>query len=230
MKGAGSNASIGQKAVQAILAGNDLIMVGWSYREQKEAVESVIKAVSTGRIQKKRIEQSLYRILSYKRKFYRKPSNKKSIKEQMSQIPLKKIYNKVFHEIFKKQTENISIKGKKVDVYSHSPGFLMNYKRLKGSRLFYLKNFQGWKKNPDKDFNIIYHLSGPLTKRILKTAPYKIRKKIIVINSSGHLNIENESDYNKVIHIHSHHPKLGSFTAHYLSGKSLNTQKPTSKN
>ena len=47
MGGARSNQwTIGDRAIQAILAGNDLIMVGWNYKDQKQAVQSVIQACS----------------------------------------------------------------------------------------------------------------------------------------------------------------------------------------
>ncbi len=223
--------SIGDRAVQAILAGNDLIMVGWNYRDQKTAIQSVIKAVQKGQISRKRIKKSLHRILSYKMQFYKRP-NHQSLKKQIHRIPLKKIYDKVFHEIFKKQVAKINLQGGKTDVYSYSRRFLINYKKRPGTRLFHLKNLKNWNENNSENSNIIYHLSGPITKKILKTVPLNIKKKMIVINSSGHISIENESDYKKVIHIHSHHPKLGGFTAHYLSFQKQNPdfRKSASKN
>ena len=223
--------SIGDRAVKAILAGNDLIMVGWNYRDQKKAIQSVIQAIQKGQISRKRIKKSLRRILSYKMQFYKKP-NYKSLKKQIHKIPLKRIYDKVFHEIFKKQVAKINLRGKKMDVYSYSRRFLMNYKKRPGTRLFHLKNFRNWNENSSENSNVIYHLSGPITKKILKTVPLNIKKKMIVINSSNHIFIENESDYKNVIHIHSHHPKLGRLTAHYLSFQKQNSnlRKPASKN
>ena len=230
MGGARSNQwTIGDRAIQAILAGNDLIMVGWNYKDQKQAVQSVIQAVQNGKISRERIRQSLRRLLSYKMQFYKKPTHQ-SLRMQISQIPLKRTYNKVFHEVFKKQVAKMNLKDQKVDVYSYSRRFLMNYKKRAGNRLFYLKNFKGWRKNTGENTGIIYHLSGPITRRILKTAPLEIREKMIVINSSSHIFVENESDYKKIIHIYSYHPKLGSFTVHYLSPQNSDFRKPTSKN
>ena len=211
-----SQLSIGERAVQAVLAGNDLIMVGWNYRDQKNAVKSVIQAVQRGQISRKRIKQSLRRILDYKMQFYKRPVHQ-SLKKQISQIPMKRTYDKVFHEVFKKQVTKMNLRDQKIDVYSHSWRFLMNYKKRDGIRLFHLKNFRNWGKNIQENSNIIYHLSGPVTKKILRKTPPRIKQKMIVINSSGHILLDNESDYKKVIHIHSYHPKLGGFTAYYLS-------------
>ena len=221
--------SIGDRAVQAFLAGNDLIMVGWNYRDQKKAVQSIIQAVRKGQISKKRIKQSLLRILSYKMQFH-KNLTRQPLKKQIHQISLKKTYDKVFHEIFKNQVAKINLKSQITDVYSYSRRFLTNYKKKPGIRLFHLKKFKDWNKNISAKSNIVYHLSGPITKKILKTAPQKLKEKMIVINSSSHISIENESDYKKVIHIHSYHPKLGSFTAHYLSPEKSGFRKPASKN
>ncbi len=223
--------SIGDRAVKAFLAGNDMIMVGWNYRDQKKAVNSVLQAVRKGQISKKRIKKSLRRILSYKIKFYKRPVHL-ALKKQIRQIPLKKTYDKVFHEVFRKQITKMNLKDQKMDVYSHSWRFLMNYKKRSGIRLFHLKNLRNWRKSIRRKSSIIYHLSGPKTREILKTAPRKVKEKMIVINSSGHISLNNESDYRKVIHIHSYHPKLGGLTAHYLSSsrQSSGFRKPASKN
>ena len=204
--------SIEERAVQAILAGNDLIMVGWNYQEQRKAIKGVLKAVQKGRISRTRIKQSLRRLLSYKMFFYKKPSHR-TLRQQIHQIPLKKTYDRIFHEILQKHA--ISLKNQRVDVYSYSKHFLSNYKKTGKSQLFHLKNFKQWR-NHKKTSSIIYHLSGGITKKILQAAPKHLKKKMIVINSSDQLFLRNESDYKRVIHIHSNHPQLGSFVAYHL--------------
>ncbi|MEM7647034.1 MAG: beta-N-acetylhexosaminidase, partial [Pseudomonadota bacterium] len=149
--------SVGERAVQAVLAGNDLIMVGWNYRVQKQAVRALIKAVRQGRISEERINQSLKRLLSYKMKFYKK-YQKESLKQQLAIIPLKKTYDRIFHQVFAKQTPDIDLNRQRVDVYSFSWRFLSTYKSQKKSRLFHLKSFKGWKKSR-KSHSIVFHLS-----------------------------------------------------------------------
>jgi beta-N-acetylhexosaminidase len=177
--------SIGERAVQAILAGNDLIMVGWNYRVQKQAIRAVTQAVRSGRISQDRLEESLIRTFHYKQQFYKKPSNR-SLKKQLADIPLKKTYDRIFHEVFKNQTPDIQLSGDKVHVYSYSWRFLTTYKQQQQSRLFHLKHFRNWNRSKNAD-KIVFHLSGPITAKILRSAPASIKKKMVIINSSSEI-------------------------------------------
>lgn len=218
MGGAKTNRmTIGERAIQAVLAGNDLVMVGWNYRVQKRAVSAVIKAVKSGRITNERLNESLRRLLRYKMQFYKK-ANKSPLKQQLAKIPLKRTYDKIFHTVFKNQTPGINLKEKKVHVYSYSWRFLSTYKKKHRSRLFHLKNMKSWNRSKNAD-HIVYHLSGPITGKLLKNAPENIKKKMIVVNSSSQIFLSNENQFAKVINVHSYHPKLGSFAAYHLAPK-----------
>ena len=218
--------SVGERAVQAVLAGNDLVMVGWNHRVQNKAVKAVIKAVRSGRISNARIEESLRRLLDFKMQFYKK-SRSKSLRQALTKIPLKKTYDKIFHEVFKNQTTGvIDTNNRNVDVYSYSWRFLSTYKKQQHSRLHHLKNFKGWNNHPNS--TIVYHLSGPKTAAILRKAPARLKKEILVINSSSQIFLNNESLYRKVINIHSAHPHLGKFAAYHLQSKPLELRKPSS--
>jgi beta-N-acetylhexosaminidase len=206
--------SIGERAVQAILAGNDLVMVGWNHQVQKRAIDGVLAAVKKGRISQERINESLRRLLRYKLQFYKKPDGQ-SLRQQLAEIPLKRTYDRIFHEVFKQQTPDISLRNERVHVYSYSWRFLTTYKEQQRSRLFHLKNFKNWKASQAAD-TIVYHLSGPITGKILRSAPHEIKKKIVVVNSSSQIFLTKTSLYKKVINVHSYHPKLGSFAAYHL--------------
>ncbi|MCB0419434.1 MAG: glycoside hydrolase family 3 protein, partial [Bdellovibrionales bacterium] len=66
MSGARSSGSVGQRAIKALIAGNDMIMVAWSYHKQKEAYNAVLTAVRNGVISEARVNESLQRILYVK--------------------------------------------------------------------------------------------------------------------------------------------------------------------
>jgi beta-N-acetylhexosaminidase len=206
--------TIAERAVQAVLAGNDLIMVGWNYSKQKQAVQGVLDAVKSGRISKSRVKESLVRILNYKSQFY-KSESKQTLKNAIAKIDLKKTYDKIFHEVFKNQTNELSLQNQKIDVYSYSWPFLTSYKKQQNSRLFYLKDLKNWEQSKNTDF-IVYHLSGPTTNKILKRAPAEIKKKMIVVNSSSEVFLADETQFKAVINVHSHHPQLGGFAAFHL--------------
>ncbi len=209
--------SVGERAVQAILAGNDLVMVGWNHRVQQQAVKAVTKAIKTGRISSARVNETLERLFRYKMQFYHKQS-KEPLKQILARIPLKKTYDKIFHAVFKNQTPELGLKGKNVDVYSYSWKFLTGYKKQQRSRFFHLKDFKNWNRSKTSDY-IVYHLSGPVTAKILRSAPHSIKKKTIVVNSSSEIFLTNDQIYKKIINVHSYHPKLGNFAAYHLKTK-----------
>lgn len=68
MEAVAANFNTAEAAVQTIEAGSDLILIAHSYQKQKRAIEAVLKAVKSGRISEKRIDQSLKRILKVKGK------------------------------------------------------------------------------------------------------------------------------------------------------------------
>lgn len=59
--------SSGEAAVQALLAGNDLLLMPYNLTN---AVKGVVKAVENGRISQARIDESVYRILSLKKEMW----------------------------------------------------------------------------------------------------------------------------------------------------------------
>ena len=59
---------IGEAAVQAILAGADMVMVIWTPRRKREVFQALIEASQKGRITQSRLQTSLRRILTLKAK------------------------------------------------------------------------------------------------------------------------------------------------------------------
>jgi beta-N-acetylhexosaminidase len=216
MEGAkGVDGTIGSRAVEAILAGNDLIMVGWNYQVQKRALSAVIKAIKSGKISEQRLNASLKRLLNYKMQFYKKKSAL-DLKTQLAQIPLTKTFDRIFHEVLKNQVQDMDISKKKVNVLSYSWRFLTTYKEQQMSRLHHLQNFKSWEDYSNSDI-IIYHLTGPTTAKILRSAPLSMKDKIVVINSSSQTHLKQQNLYAKVLNIHAHHPRLGAMTALHLN-------------
>ena len=59
----------GEAAVMAIEAGADMVLTLWSYRNQREVFNALVSAVKSRRISEARIDQSVERILKYKKAF-----------------------------------------------------------------------------------------------------------------------------------------------------------------
>jgi len=69
MKAIGNGIGTAKGAVEAIKAGIDLVMISHTYSIQKEAIELVMKAVETGEIEEKTINEAYDRVLNLKRKY-----------------------------------------------------------------------------------------------------------------------------------------------------------------
>jgi beta-N-acetylhexosaminidase len=68
MRAISENRGIGKAAVQAILAGADMVMVIWTPHRKREVYQSLLKAATTGLISTDRLDQSMRRILRLKAK------------------------------------------------------------------------------------------------------------------------------------------------------------------
>lgn len=210
--------SIEKRAVQAVAAGNDLVMVGWNHQNQKRAIRAVIAAVRSGKLSETRIDQSLKRLIQFKKDFYNSDKPSIELKTALNQIPLKKTYDRIFHEVFKKQalpkdlgaTSNWTI-------FSYSWSFLEAFKSKSRGRLYHLQSFKGWDKIKKQHGPILFHVSGQQTEQILNSAPHSLRSRLIVVNSSKKLKLDHQEEYLHTIHVHSNHPQLGQFASRYLS-------------
>ncbi|MEK4487556.1 beta-N-acetylhexosaminidase [Psychrobacillus sp. FSL H8-0484] len=63
------NYEIGQATVEAVKAGNDMVLIAHEYTNVKRAIESILQAVNSGEITEERINTSVDRILSLKEKY-----------------------------------------------------------------------------------------------------------------------------------------------------------------
>ncbi|WP_427137717.1 beta-N-acetylhexosaminidase [Psychrobacillus psychrodurans] len=69
MKAILNNLEIGESAVSAVKSGNDIVLVAHNYANVKKAIDSIIKAIEDGEITEQRIDESVKRILSIKKKY-----------------------------------------------------------------------------------------------------------------------------------------------------------------
>ena len=80
------NYEIGRAAVEAVKAGNDIVLIAHDYANVNQVIEAITKAVKVGEISEERIDASVNRILLLKKNY--KMSN-----EQVNGVNLKEINN-----------------------------------------------------------------------------------------------------------------------------------------
>lgn len=78
------NYEIGQATVEAVKAGNDMVLIAHEYRNVKRAIEAIVQAVNTGELTEDRINASVNRVLSLKEKY--KVSNNQVKEVDIEQI------------------------------------------------------------------------------------------------------------------------------------------------
>lgn len=66
MAGAGAESDVGQRAVRAIDAGADMVMIAWSRTIQKQVTKALFEAVASGRLKRSRVEEALRHIAKAK--------------------------------------------------------------------------------------------------------------------------------------------------------------------
>lgn len=69
MQGLRSQCSVGEGAVQHILAGGDMVLIGRYYDLKKQVLDSLYAALQDGTLSRERLEQSVRRILELKAKY-----------------------------------------------------------------------------------------------------------------------------------------------------------------
>lgn len=69
MKAILGNYDIAQAAVEAVKAGNDIVLIAHDYTNVKKAIDAIVEAVNNGQISENRINESVNRILLLKEKY-----------------------------------------------------------------------------------------------------------------------------------------------------------------
>jgi beta-N-acetylhexosaminidase len=76
MEGAMRGGTVAQAAVDAVDAGEDMLLLSADPQEQVDAYEAVEQAVESGRISRERINQSVKRVLQLKEQYRMRPNAK----------------------------------------------------------------------------------------------------------------------------------------------------------
>lgn len=97
MKSIRDQYGIGQAALKAILAGADVVMVGWSDDKKHEVFNTLYEAVQSGKLTEERIDESLKRIiaLKLKRGFLNEKPEESDLFKILSNEEHKKLANQI---------------------------------------------------------------------------------------------------------------------------------------
>lgn len=220
-----------ERAVQAFLAGNDVLMVAWNKSSQAQAHRALLDAYTSGRISEERLNLSLRKIIALKLSLNLteppKISSPKSILSKLRDSALKDPVNKIFEKIFNEEIRQISSKEfetGRVAILSPEYSFYQRFSASYRSPTQFVRITK--KFNPARSLStlrdadlVVVHVSGPSSARVTNSLPDDIKKKAIVLNSRYLGSIKNEKDFLGVMQISMKHPDMGVYIGSYLDSR-----------
>lgn len=242
MAGAAAEKDVGLRAVRAIEAGADMVMIAWSRKIQREVLTSLEDALKSGRLKRSRVEEALGRIAAVKRS-YIPPSLYLSSNEELKKNLLHRDFidlgNAVLRAAVRNRKERRPADANEFERIRHSADPVL----VVSSRLDFLNSFRNRAKGHKiKSFHLKPSLRSDIT-RALRTYPEspiiayvsgrqvasfisalndEIAARMIVVNVETGATIGKRSRYRDVFDVHFRHPEVGAATAEvYLDlGKS----------
>lgn len=236
MGGAGVVTQVGERAVKAIEAGVDMVMVAWSKRVQQTVFEALASAVKSHRISEERINRSVERILKIKERFAKdrnieKP-NIKNLRAEIKKLPFRKLTTEIVVRNFSKsakQKRNQKTVGPETSVLIVSPYRSFPYsfqkRRKKNVSVYRMKGkdlgeaFEQMRQDP-KAILVIY-VTGKRSARIANRFVRKFNQRIMIVNTEVPGLIQKPERSFVFVNVFTRHPDLGYFTAKEFFTRSL---------
>ncbi|MCB9072677.1 MAG: glycoside hydrolase family 3 protein [Bdellovibrionaceae bacterium] len=218
MGGAAHIPKLEDRAVAAILAGNDLIMFGWNQRAQLRARNAIIRAVKRGKISMDRLNHSVSKILAIKNKVAapqtRSLAALTSLKADLKNIPYSQAYSEVFAHYFK-TLPGLATRASqfsKFAVFSWYRSFSASFaKNIKASGLRSFKR-SGIPQLQNNEL-LVFHVSNYKTLSIARALPEEMKRQTLVISSLPNFRFDDRNAFLEIIELYSYHPRLGAYAA-----------------
>lgn len=235
MGGASVAEDLGERAVRAFLAGNDMLMLAGHPRNQKKAFEAMVHAVKSGRITKERLNESVARILEIKSQLT-KPLMKFEEKKSFDiKTKLEALSREIMRKNFKEALDSKTTQWPEINRDTRAAVFASDrrfyaafraqfrgrssFKRLTPESLSEVPPIVADEKN---DF-VIYYASGSKSAKWLAKLSPTLRQKMIVVNCNNPGKIEDQNHFLGVLNINSHSPESGGWLAEALNAPDIRT-------
>jgi beta-N-acetylhexosaminidase len=237
MNGASVSPDIGERAVRAFLAGNDMLMLAGTQAHQRRAFQAMLNAVASGRISSARLDESVKRVLEAK------AGLGAVVKPDRARIAaafqhLNSLSAQVLKRNFKIAAEQSRHDWPAVDadtrvtVFSASGLFFRKFqKAFNGkARLFTMTpgSLDGVKRelaSSRTDFAVFF-ASGNKTAHWLNTLPADQRGKLLVVNCNHPGEIEAQSEYLAVLNLNSYFTDSGTWLGELLNQPQAEVREP----
>lgn len=233
MAGAGAIKDVGERAVRAIEAGADMIMIAWNKKIQSLVVDALTKAVQSGRLSQERLDLSLRRIIATKRAYGSSPQKAPSHEEvrlvlknpEFSKIAEETVLSKLSRS--KELKPDLLKEHKSIFVFSADERF---YRQFKASSA--KKDVRHYPIGAAQKFNIdrvmranpealgIIYVSGQRTARVANAISEDVARRMFLITTEVEGSIQKTESFGHISDVYFRHPRLGHFMAeHYFQTK-----------
>lgn len=241
MAGANAVGDIGERAVKSLIAGCDLVMVAWTPSKQFAAFRSVLAAAKSGRLPQSRIDESVARILTLKFTLQslasqRQPTSNPSLQFSSIVDQLKDLSNRVTLENFNRSIKSYphlsasSSGTEKVMIFSSDVRFYYGFRNHWGNQT-HLKILR-----PGEDPMIaltlenhpeslgVYYATGAKTANFLNRLDTKIKRRLLVVNTTHPGEIFQPQAYLAVINLNAKNYRSGAWLANFLKPHRSSTE------
>ena len=228
MAGAGLIEDVRERAIRAVEAGGDMIMITWNRKTQASVSQALIKAVQSGRLTEDRINESVRRILAAKREYA--PPEKKSSVEQL-RLALKSpefqsVADEAVNSIFKRELTAEEKKyvdyaaDKPILIFSANKNFVKSFREAADDRKvrsFTLSSQQSFdidkvmRSNPES--TAVFYMTGPQIAKIASKISEDVAARMLVVTVEPPGLLKNADDFRHIAEIYYRHPQLGKMIA-----------------
>lgn len=228
MAGAGLIEDVRERAVRAVEAGADMIMITWNRKTQSAVAKALYRAVKSGRITEERIDESLRRIVAAKREFA--PPGAKSTFDQLRVAVKSKDFQTIGNEtvaaIFKKDLSKPErsfvdyARDRSVILFSANPSFVRSFKAAatdRSARSYDLADAQTF--NVDKIMRSnpeaagLFYVSGSQAAKVASRISADVAARILIVTVEPPGILKNAEDFRAISEVYYRHPQLGQLVA-----------------
>jgi beta-N-acetylhexosaminidase len=243
MAGAGIVGDVQERAVRAVEAGVDMIMITWNRKTQARVEAAILKAVSEGRISEERITESVRRIVSAKRE-YAPLVNKSSVEElrlALKNPEFRSLADEAIFSVFRKtptKTERSFVayaNDRPLIVFSANHAFSSTFKDAledRSVRTYALSSRESFdidkvmRSNPEAAG--IFYVSGNQIAKIAAKISEDVAARILLVTVEPPGILANADDFKFISDVYYRHPQLGKLIAERYFANPPELRKPAS--
>jgi beta-N-acetylhexosaminidase len=248
MAGALVVGDIRERAIRAIDAGADLIMIGWNRKVQFQVANALYRAVKSGRLSESRINDSVRKMIAAKRLYAKNSAATTSsaalrlaLQNPEFETIAANTLNAALTPITSQSADADSLsaihQSNSVFIFSANSAFMSSFRNSvieKKTRLFAIGS--SWNLDIDHIMRSnplasgVFYISGVRAARLASHISADVAKRILVVTVEPQSMITNAENFAHVSDVYYRHPELGKFVAEKFFNQSpVALRQPASK-